>query len=216
MVDPSTWLALIAGIALATFFLRSLSLLSNDFSDDKFVSPRRLAIINNVPVGGRRRREAGVEVWPNIDIPALESKIEGLGGENPEEEEEWATDVVRGKMPEGRGKSLHEDTLLARFAQFDVNQSANVNQQLGENSESQVDTSLSLLGGMVRQVVRWTREEDWRSSEKTMSSDGEEGEESCLVSAWRCMSAVLEQGVSCFQRPRGFQRWVKIRSMAPM
>ena len=64
MVDPSTWLALIAGIALATFFLRSLSLLSNEFSDDEFVSPRRLAIINNVPVGGRRRREAGVEVWP--------------------------------------------------------------------------------------------------------------------------------------------------------
>ena len=216
MVDPSTWLALIAGIALATFFLRSLSLLSNDFSDDEFVSPRRLAIINNVPVGGRRRREAGVEVWPNIDIPALESKIEGLGGENPEEEEEWATDVVHGKMPEGRGKSLHEDTLLARFAQFDVNQSANVNQQLGENSESQVDTSLSLLGGMVRQVVRWTREEDWRSSEKTMSRDTVDGEESCLVSTWRCMSAVLEQGVSCFQRPRGFQRWVKIRSMAPM
>ena len=201
MVDPSTWLALIAGIALATFFLRSLSLLSNDFSDDEFVSPRRLAIINNVPVGGRRRREAGVEVWPNIDIPALESKIEGLGGENPEEEEEWATDVVRGKMPEGRGKSLHEDTLLARFAQFDVNQSANV-----KNSESQVDTSLSLLGGLVGQVVRWTREEDWRSSEKTMSRDTEEAEESCLVSTWRCMSAVLEQGVSCFQRPRGFQR----------
>ena len=205
MVDPSTWLALMAGIALATFFLRSLSLLSNDFSDDEFVSPRRLAIINNVPVGGRRRREAGVEVWPNIDIPALESKIEALGGGNPEEEE-WATDVVHGKMPEGRGKSLHEDTLLARFAQFDVNQSANVNQQLGENSESQVDTSLSLLGGMVGQVVRWTREEDWRSSEKTMSRDTVDGEESCLVSTWRCMSAVLEQGVSCFQRPRGFQR----------
>ena len=201
MVDPSTWLALIAGIALATFFLRSLSLLSNDFSDDEFVSPRRLAIINNVPVGGRRRREAGVEVWPNIDIPALESKIEGLGGENPEEEEEWATDVVRGKMPEGRGKSLHEDTLLARFAQFDVNQSANV-----KNSESQVDTSLSLLGGLVGQVVRWRREEDWRSSEKMMSRDTKDGEESCLVSTWRCMSAVLEQGVSCFQRPRGFQR----------
>ena len=207
-----------------------------------YLSPRRLAIINNVPVGGRRRREAGDEVWPNfdipaletkigtlgipaldilalgvpaLDIPALETKIRAFGGENPEEEE-WATDIGRGKMPEGRGKSLHEDTMLARFAQFDVNQSADVNQQLDNKSESQVGTSLSLLGGLVGQVVRWTREEGWRSSEKTMSRDGEEGEESCLVSAWRCMSAVLEQGVICFQRPRGFQRWVKIRSMAPM
>ena len=179
----------------------------------KFVSLffRRLAIINNVPVG-RRRREAGDEVWSQLDLPALETKIEALGGENPEE---WAG-IGDPKMPGGRSTSLHEDTMLARFAQFDVNQSADVNQQLDKKSESQVGTSLSLLGGLVGQVVRWTREEGWRSSEKTMSSDGEEGEESCLVSAWRCMSAVLEQGVSCFQRPRGFQRWVKIRPMAPM
>ena len=174
---------------------------------------QRLAIINNVPVG-RRRREAGVEGWPNIDIPALETKIGALetklgelGGEN-REEEEWATDMGRGKMS--------EDTLLAHFAQFDVNQSGNVNQQ----SESQVD-SLSRLGGLVGQMVRWTREEDWHSLAVGRDSlavgrdalavgrdaeEEEEGEESCLVSTWRCMSEVLEQGVTCFQRPRGFQK----------
>ena len=49
MVDPSTWLALIAGIALATFFLRSLSLLSNDFSDDEFVVRRHFVPRHFVP-----------------------------------------------------------------------------------------------------------------------------------------------------------------------
>jgi len=186
VVDPSTWLALIAGIALATFFLR-------------------LAIINNVPVG-RRRREAGDEVWSQLDLPALETKIEALGGENPEE---WAG-IGDPKMPGGRSTSLHEDTMLARFAQFDGNQFANVNQLSGKKSKSQVD-SLSLLGGLVQQMVGWTKEEDWRSSERTMTRDAEEEEEeeSCLVSTWRCLSAVLEQGVTCFQRPKGFQNLIE-------
>ena len=42
VVDPYTWLALIAGIALATFFLQ-------------------MAIVNNIPVGGRKKRS--YEEW---------------------------------------------------------------------------------------------------------------------------------------------------------
>ena len=183
-----------------------------------FISPlQRLAIINNVPPG-RRRREAldETEVWPlhihnqlhipfpslekldipnqldNLEIPALETKIQGLGGENPEGE--W-TDIG-GKMLEGR-RSPHEDTLL------DVKQLAEKKQ----TSESQADSLSMQLGELVKEMTRWIKEEDFQSVEKGMRRDGEDGEEeSCLVSSWRCLSTVLEQGVTCFQRPRAFQR----------
>ena len=188
-----------------------------------FISPlRRLAIINNVPPG-RRRREAldEAEVWPlhipnqlhipfpaleklhiptleKLDILALETKIQALGGENPEGE--W-TDIG-GKMLEGR-RSPHEGTLFASFAEFDEKQLAEKKQ----TSESQADSLSKQLGELVKEMVRWIKEEDFQSVEKGMRRDGEDGEEeSCLVSSWRCLSTVLEQGVTCFQRPRAFQR----------
>ena len=160
------------------------------------VTSQRLAIINNVPVGRRRRREA--EVWP-LDIQLLEAKMRALSGKNPEED--WAD--VGGELPEGH-RSPHEDTLLASF---DTNQSSKK-----YKPESQAD-SHSLLGGLVKQMIRWVREDNLHSSEKTegrsveyKEEEEEDEDESCLVSTWRCMSTVLEQGVTCFQRPRAFQR----------
>ena len=144
-----------------------------------------------MPVGRRRRREA--EVWP-LDIQLLEAKIRALSGKNGEED--WAD--VGGEMPQGHWPPL-EDTQLASFGTNQLSKK--------HKPESQIDR-LSLLGGLVRQMIRWAREEDWHSSEKTVDRgvEYEEEEESCLVSAWRCMSTVLEQGIACFQRPRGFQR----------
>jgi len=161
VVDPSTWLALIAGIALATFFLR-------------------LAIINNVPVGRRRRRDAE-EVWSiglHPKLPHFEPNFQALAGNR-----DW------------------------------MSNDAKLIQGLATNWESKADnpSMLTPLGGLVDQMTRWKKEEDELegSSKKTMVSSAEEEEESCLVSGWRCMSTVLEQGVTCFQRPRGFQSLIE-------
>ena len=56
------------------------------------------------------------------------------------------------------------------------------------------------------ELENYVDEDQKGSSEKTLDRDDEGKEESCLVSSWRCISAVLEQGVICFQRPGAFQR----------
>jgi len=62
VVDPYTWLALIAGIALATFFLQ-------------------MAIVNNIPVGGRKKRsykEGGEEEdMQNMILRSLDQYTSG-------------------------------------------------------------------------------------------------------------------------------------------
>ena len=93
----------------------------------------------------------------------------------------------------------------------DLIQGLATNWETSDSSKADNPTMLTTLGGLVGQMTRWKKEEDenelGRSLKKTMvSSAEEEEEESCLVSGWRCMSSVLEQGVTCFQRPRGFQR----------
>ena len=69
---------------------------------------------------------------------------------------------------------------------------------------------LGTLRDLAQQLAKWKKEED--SLETSLSSawtnrtNIEDDEDSCLVSTWRCMSTVLEGGISCFQSPGKFQR----------
>ena len=69
---------------------------------------------------------------------------------------------------------------------------------------------LGTLRDLTQQLAKWKKEED--SLETSLSSawtnrtNIDNDEESCLVSTWRCMSTVLEGGISCFQSPGKFQR----------
>ena len=132
----------------------------------------RLAIINNVPVG-RRKRDVEDVFWPQIG----DNNLQTLAGNFIDME--W--------MP------------------FDVNLPQSLAKVESDN----------FLVDLVKEITSWKKEEDQNhlehsSSEKTTIGkyieDKEEEEESCLVSTWRCMSSVLEEGVTCFQRPGGFQR----------
>ena len=66
------------------------------------------------------------------------------------------------------------------------------------------------LRDLTQQLAKWKKEEDSLetsvASAKTNGTNIDNAEDSCLVSTWRCMSAVLEGGISCFQSPGTFQR----------
>ena len=69
---------------------------------------------------------------------------------------------------------------------------------------------LGTLRDLAEQLAKWKKEED--SLETSLSSawtnrtNIDNAVDSCLVSTWRCMSTVLEGGISCFQSPGKFQR----------
>ena len=146
----------------------------------------RLAILNNVPAGGgRRRRDVEEE-----DLLLTNQHIFDLLDHNPPQ---LGDDVGYGEWALKDERKLVED--------FFPNDPA---------SDSSAWLLLGTLRDLAQQLEKWKKEED--SLETSLSSAWTNGtnidnaEDSCLVSTWRCMSTVLEGGISCFQSPGKFQR----------
>ena len=144
----------------------------------------RLAILNNVPAGGgRRRRDVEEEdrLLTNQHIfTLLDHSLPQLGD-----------DVEYGKWALKDEQKLVED--------FFPNDPA-----------SNSSAWLSTLRDLAQQLAKWKKDEDSLetslSSAETNGTNIDDAEDSCLVSTWRCMSTVLEGGISCFQSPGKFQR----------
>ena len=144
----------------------------------------RLAILNNVPAGGGRRRR---EVEEEDRLLNNQHIFDLLDHNLPQP----GDDVGYGEW------ASKDEKLLQDF--FPNDPAANSSAWL-----------LGTLRDLAQQLAKWKKEED--SLETSLSSawtnrtNIDNDEESCLVSTWRCMSTVLEGGISCFQSPGKFQR----------
>ena len=133
--------------------------------------------------GGRRRREVEEE-----DLLLTNQHIFDLLDHNPPQ---LGDDVGYGEWALKDERKLVQDFFL---------------NDLTSNSSAW----LGALRDLAKQLAKWKKEEDGLetslSSAWTNRTNFENDKDSCLVSTWRCMSTVLEGGISCFQSPGKFQR----------
>ena len=132
--------------------------------------------------GGRRRREVEEE-----DLLLTNQHIFTLLDHNPPQ---LGDDVEYGKW------ASKDEKLVQEF--------------FSNDPASNSSAWLSTLRDLAQQLAKWKKGEDSLetslSSAETNRTNIDNDEDSCLVSTWRCMSAVLEGGISCFQSPGKFQR----------
>jgi len=202
VVDPYTWLALVAGIALATYFLR-------------------VVIVVKAPTG-RKKRDMGEsyedEDYEKLQIDGVYSGLEefeekmdklGEGVEDEEDQESWITKLYNDfkhvkdevdaeeKLSENDLDGLEPPILDATWGLGAVR-----NNFEGEKSSKTADISSNEIDSS--RGKRSVEDEFVKDVDNAVDiADTVEGGEKCRLLVWRCMSRVMEGGLGYIEKPGG-------------